>query len=261
MKFSKKSLGQNFLIDKNVIKKITSLVSISNKDIVEIGPGKGALTNEIIKAKPKSLKLIEKDNELFNDLKINYSEFEFLEIYNNDILKFDIEKILKKNTIIFGNLPYNISSQILVKILKLQKWPPNISDIIFMFQKELGEKIIGKFLTKNYGRLSIISKFRLKMVKNFLVSPNSFFPKPKVTSMVIHFQPKKNESFKIKNIENLETVTNIFFSNKRKMINKSVNKILSKRQMDKIPGLKLHLRPSELKPDIYYKITELFEKK
>ena len=261
MKFSKKSLGQNFLIDKNVIKKITSLVNISNKDIVEIGPGKGALTNEIIKAKPKSLKLIEKDNELFNDLKINYSEFEFLEIYNNDILKFDIEKILKKNTIIFGNLPYNISSQILVKILKLQKWPPNISDIIFMFQKELGEKIIGKFLTKNYGRLSIISKFRLKMVKNFLVSPNSFFPKPKVTSMVIHFQPKKNESFKIKNVENLETVTNIFFSNKRKMINKSVNKILSKRQMDKIPGLKLHLRPSELKPDIYYKITELFEKK
>ena len=261
MKFSKKSLGQNFLIDKNVIKKITSLVNISNKDIVEIGPGKGALTNEIIKAKPKSLKLIEKDNELFNELKINYSEFEFLEIYNNDILKFDIEKILKKNTIIFGNLPYNISSQILVKILKLQKWPPNISDIIFMFQKELGEKIIGKFLTKNYGRLSIISKFRLKMVKNFLVSPNSFFPKPKVTSMVIHFQPKKNESFKIKNVENLETVTNIFFSNKRKMINKSVNKILSKRQMDKIPGLKLHLRPSELKPDIYYKITELFEKK
>ena len=162
-------------------------MNISNKDIVEIGPGKGALTNEIIKAKPKSLKLIEKDNELFNDLKINYSEFEFLEIYNNDILKFDIEKILKKNTIIFGNLPYNISSQILVKILKLQKWPPNISDIIFMFQKELGEKIIGKFLTKNYGRLSIISKFRLKMVKNFLVSPNSFFPKPKVTSMVIHF--------------------------------------------------------------------------
>ena len=77
--------------------------------------------------------------------------------------------------------------------------------------------------------------------------------------MVIHFQPKKN-SFKIKNIDNLETVTNIFFSNKRKMINKSANKILSKNQMDKIPGLELHLRPSELKPDIYYKITELFEK-
>ncbi len=260
MKFSKKSLGQNFLIDKNVIKKITSLVNISNKNIIEIGPGKGALTNEIIKAKPKSFKLIEKDNDLFNKLKLNYSEFEFLEIYNNDVLKFDIEKILKKNTIIFGNLPYNISSQILVKILKLKKWPPNISDIIFMFQKELGEKIIGKFLTKNYGRLSIISEFRLKMVKNFLVSPNSFFPKPKITSMVIHFQPKKN-SFKIKNIDNLETVTNIFFSNKRKMINKSANKILSKNQMDKIPGLELHLRPSELKPDIYYKITELFEKK
>ena len=86
-------------------------MNISNKDIVEIGPGKGALTNEIIKAKPKSLKLIEKDNELFNELKINYSEFEFLEIYNNDILKFDIEKIFKKyNHIWKSSLQYFISN-------------------------------------------------------------------------------------------------------------------------------------------------------
>ena len=261
MKFSKKSLGQNFLIDKNVIKKITSLVSISNKDIVEIGPGKGALTNEIIKAKPKSLKLIEKDNELFNDLKINYSEFEFLEIYNNDILKFDIEKILKKNTIIFGNLPYNISSQILVKILKLQKWPPNISDIIFMFQKELGEKIIGKFTSKHYGRLSILANFRLFIIKNFLVSPNCFFPKPKITSMVIHFKPKKDLSHKIRKIYNLEKVTNILFSNKRKMINKNIKKIISDDKIKKILNLNLKSRPAEIKPEIYYKITELLEQK
>jgi 16S rRNA (adenine1518-N6/adenine1519-N6)-dimethyltransferase len=261
MKFSKKSLGQNFLIDKNIIKKITSLINISNKNVIEIGPGKGALTDEIIKKKPKSLKLIEKDNNLSQDLKKNYSKYSFIKIFNNDVLSFDIGKIIEKNSIIFGNLPYNISSQILIKILKLNKWPSNIDNIIFMFQKELGEKIIGKYLSKDYGRLSIITHFRLNIIKKFFVSPNSFFPKPKVTSMVIHFQPKKNRISKIKNIYNLETITNIFFSNRRKMINKKINKILNKKEINKIPGLKLQVRPSELNPDIYYKITELFERK
>ena len=93
-----------------------------------------------------------------------------------------------------------------------------------MFQKELGEKIVGKFPSTNYGRLSILSNYRLNIINKFLVSPNSFFPKPKVNSMVIHFQPKKKISYKIKNIENLEKVTNILFSNKRKMINKNIKK-------------------------------------
>ena len=121
--------------------------------------------------------------------------------------------ILKKNTIIFGNLPYNISSQILVKILKLQKWPPNISDIIFMFQKELGEKIIGKFLTKNYGRLSIISKFRLKMVKNFLVSPNSFFPKPNFYTKDLSIIEKNNDIAKVKNFKIFISTNRLFEMN------------------------------------------------
>ena len=90
-------------------------------------------------------------------------------------------------------MPYNISSQILVKILNFKKWPPKFSDLIFMFQKELGEKIIGNFNSRNYGRLSILSKFRLKIINKFLISPNCFFPKPKVNSMIIHFKPKKTE--------------------------------------------------------------------
>ena len=260
MKYFKKSLGQNFLIDKNIINKITSLVKIKGKNIIEIGPGNGALTNEIFKRKPKSLILIEKDHNLINDLKRFFLKEKKVKIFNEDVLQFDIDSICKKNTIIFGNLPYNISSQILVKILRFKNLSTNIGDIILMFQKELGEKIIGKFSTKNYGRLSILTNFRLKIIKKFLVSPFSFFPKPKVLSMVIHFQPKKKTNHRIKEMKSLEKITNIIFSNRRKMINKNIKKVLTSKKIEKIPDLKLNLRPSEIKPEIYYKITELYEK-
>ena len=95
----------------------------------------------------------------------------------------------------------------------------------------------------------------------FFVSPNCFFPKPKVTSMVIHFQPKSKILFNIKNIYNLEKITNIFFSNRRKMINKSIKKVLNNDKIKKLPDLQINLRPSDIKPEFYYKITELYEKK
>ena len=260
MKFAKKSLGQNFLIDKNIINKIINLVSIRNKDIIEIGPGREALTEEIIKKKPKSLSLIEKDFFLAENLKKKYSNFNNIKVYNSDVLKFDIEKITTKNTIIFGNLPYNISSQILVKFLKFKKWPPKFNDLIFMFQKELGKKIIGVYPSSDYGRIAILSNFRLNVLNKFYVSPNCFFPKPKVTSMVLHFRAKKKNSFTIKNISNLEKVTNILFSNKRKMINKNLIKILSREKIKMIHALKLNLRPQDIEPSIYYQITQLYEK-
>ena len=260
MKFAKKSLGQNFLTDKNIIKKIINLVTIKNKNIIEIGPGEGALTNEILYRSPKSLSLIEKDFFLSKKLKNKYLKSKNIKVFNQDILKFNIEKICKENTVIFGNLPYNISSQILVKMLKFNKWPPKFTDLIFMFQKELGEKIIGKFSSSNYGRLSILSNYRLNIFNKFLVSPNCFFPKPKVNSLVIHFTPKKILP-NIKNINNLENTTNILFSNKRKMINKNIKKLLNEKEINKIGGIKLNSRPSEIKPEIFYRITELFEKK
>ena len=160
MKYFKKSLGQNFLIDKNIINKILKMVKIRNKNIIEIGPGRGALTDEIIKMKPKKLILIDEDKRI--------------NVINYDILKFDLEKLLNKNYIIFGNLPYNISSQIFVKLIRLN-WPPIFKDLVLMFQKELGEKILGKFSSPNYGRLSILSNYRLNIVdKFFLVSIKHF---------------------------------------------------------------------------------------
>ena len=260
MIYAKKSLGQNFLIDKNIIRKIINTVEIKNRNVVEIGSGRGALTEEILKSRPKTLILIEKDYEMAKELKLKFLKNKIIKVYHADVLKFDLEKIIIKNSIIFGNLPYNISSQILIKFLKLKNWPPNFSDLIFMFQKELGDKIIGSYPSSNYGRLSIITGYRLSVIKKFLVSSNCFFPKPKVKSMVIHFKPKLNKNFKIKQIKNLEKITNIIFSNKRKMINKSIKKILNKDQINMIDQLNLNMRPAEIKPDIYYRITELIEK-
>ncbi len=260
MKFPKKSLGQNYLIDQNIIKKIINLTSIYNKNILEIGPGKGALTEQILKNNPNSLILIEKDDILSKDLKLKYQNNKKVTVYNTDVLKFDFEKKLKKKSVIFGNLPYNVSSQILAKMIKFKKWPPNYSNLIFMFQKEVAERIIGKFNTSQYGRLSILTNYRLKTLEKFNVSPNCFFPKPKVDSTILNLIPYKKISEKIRNIENLEKITKILFSSKRKMINKSLNKILTKDKINSIKDLNLKLRPSNLTPEKYYEITELFEK-
>ena len=260
MKYVKKSLGQNFLKDLNIIKKIINLTDVANKDILEIGPGRGALTEQILKNNPRSLTLVEKDTTLFNELKVKYSDNRSVKIYNKDILKFNLEEKLIRNTIIFGNLPYNISSQILVRLIKFKKWPPNYSGLILMFQKEMAERIIGKFGTSKYGRLSILTNYRLNILNKFNVSPNCFFPKPKINSTVIHFKPhSKNQN--ILDIENLEKITNIFFSNKRKMINKNVKKIFkSSKNIKLIKNLNLKARPQDLEPKKYYEITEFFEK-
>ena len=260
MIYAKKSLGQNYLVDINIIKKIVSLKQICDKNVLEIGPGKGALTEEILKNNPKSLILIEKDDLLFNELKLKYKYNSKIIIFNEDILNFKVEEKIKKKSIIFGNLPYNISSQILVKLIKFKKWPPNYSDLILMFQKEMAERVIGNFGSSKYGRLSILRNYRLKILSKFNISSNCFFPKPKVESTILHLQPKKNISYRIKNLENLEKITSILFSGKRKMINKNMRKIFNKKQLKTIKNLDFEARPSNLKPEKYYEITEFFEK-
>ncbi len=257
MIIAKKSLGQNFLHDQNIINKIINILEIRNKNVIEIGAGNGSLTEKIIKKKPKSIILIEKDLELFKSLREKYRNYKFIRIYNSDVLKIKIEKIIKEKTIIFGNLPYNISSQILIKLIKFKVWPPKYSDLILMFQKEVADKIIGK----SYGRLSIICKYRLNFESKFDVSPNCFFPKPKVISSLIHMKPSKKNQARIKNLDNLEKITNIFFSNKRKMINKNLKKILSKYQLNRFKDLDLKKRPSDYDPAFYFKVVELFENK
>jgi len=256
----KKSLGQNFLIDNNILNKIVKLCKFSNNNIVEIGPGTGNLTKKIIEQNPKSLILIEKDYSLTGYLSSEINKYKNFSVFNEDVLKFNLENQIKKNSIIIGNLPYNISSQILIKLIKFKQWLPKYKMLILMFQKEVADKILAKYNTPNYGRLSVITAARLKITDYFNVSPNSFYPVPKVKSTVLVFEPIINKKFKVKNIENLERISHIFFSKKRKMINKAFKEIFKNpSEVAKKINVDLNLRPNKLTENDYFKITEFFE--
>ena len=258
---AKKSLGQNFLIDKNIIKKIVSIGKINkNKIILEIGPGLGALTNEIINKKPKKIIAIEKDKKLSLSLESKFSEHQFVKIINNDIMKIFNKINIGKNIIIFGNLPYNISTQILASFMLISKWPVWYEELIFMFQKEVAERIIATENTKNYGRLSVLCNWRMNIVKHFDISKNCFKPKPKISSTVLSFKPKNEYKYNLKNPKNLETVTRILFSNRRKIIKKNFLKLF-KNNLPLANELNLDLkkRPGELSKETFYKIAAKYE--
>ena len=260
---TKKSLGQNFLIDQNVLNKITKIGNITeNKTILEIGSGYGNLTKKIIEMKPKRILAIEKDEKLVASSKKNFKNFKNLEIICSDI--FDILKKEKfgQNIIVFGNLPYNISTQILASLVLLKKWPPWYEILIFMFQKEVADRILAKTNSKDFGRLSILSNWRLEIKKHFNVSRNCFFPKPKINSTILSFKPKINNKFIIRNPKHLETVTRILFSNRRKMINKNFAKLFKNNAhyVAKDLNLKLNKRPEQLSHEMFYKIAMKYEK-
>jgi len=259
---AKKSLGQNFLIDKNIINKIIKIGNINKNDtIIEIGSGYGNLTDYILRSNPEKLIAIEKDEKLFNFLKKKFFNYKNLKIINDDILKVTEKKNLGENVIIFGNLPYNISTKILASLIMLKKWPPWYKSLILMFQKEVADRILAKTHTKEYSRLSVLSNWRLEIKKHFDISKNCFFPKPKVDSTLLSFVPKKNKNFHLNNPKNLETVTRILFSNRRKMINKNFKKLFNKNlPSSKTLHLDLNARPNELSCETYYKIAKLYEK-
>ena len=254
---AKKSLGQNFLIDQNIIDKIVNITDLKNKDILEIGPGTGNLTEGILRKNPKKVLVVEKDNDLTSLLKEKFKNK--IEIINKDILKIDENLLSDQSLTVFGNLPYNISSEILCK------WILNIKEkiwfdcLILMFQKEVADRIISDFNTKTYGRLTILANWRLNIKKICDVSPVSFKPKPKIDSTVLFFRPKK-EFFLLKNSKNLEKITRIFFMHRRKMIKKPYNQIFDGNFSfaSKI-GIDLNLRPQNLDFETYFKLAKEYE--
>ncbi len=254
---AKKSLGQNFLIDKNVLEKITNTAKIENKSILEIGPGTGNLTSYILKKNPKKMIVIEKDIELAKNLKNKFNNQ--LKIINQDVLKLDETNLFKDKVIVFGNLPYNISTEILSKWIKNLKDDFWFDNLILMFQKEVANRIIAEFNTSNYGMLSIISNWKLNIKKILDIKPECFLPKPKVESSLLFFTPKKN-FVKIKDVNNLEKITRTFFNQRRKMLKKPFNQLFNGNQkiIDKLK-IDLNLRPQNLSLDTYYKLTCEYE--
>ncbi len=254
---AKKSLGQNFLIDDRVLNQIVNCVSIKNKTILEIGPGTGNLTKYILNKKPKQLTVIEKDNDLINKLREQFKEN--LNIINDDVLNIDEHSLFKEKAIVFGNLPYNISTEILSKWITNLKNDFWFENLVLMFQKEVANRIIANHNNSNYGRLSILSNWKLIIKKICDIKPSSFSPKPKIDSSLLLFAPKKY-FYKINNPKNLEKITRVFFSNRRKMIKRPFNQIFNgnPRVLEKL-NIDLNLRPQNLNIETYYKITEEYE--
>ena len=255
---AKKSLGQNFLINREVLEIIINTVDINKKEILEIGPGSGNLTTYILKQKPKKLYVVEKDNDLSLLLKEKFNN-EII-IINDDILNIHENKISDNKLTVFGNLPYNISTEI------LSKWIVNLGEnfwfesLVLMFQKEVADRIIAETDTSKYGRLSILSNWKLNIKKIIDIKPESFSPRPKIDSSLLLFTPKI-KFFKLENPKNLEMITRIFFSQRRKMLKKPFNQIFNNaKAISEKFNIDLNLRPQNLKPDIYFNLVREYEK-
>ena len=256
---AKKSLGQNFLIDQNILKKIVNITEIKNKNILEVGPGTGNLTSHILSKEPKKVLVIEKDEDLAIKLSNNFGDK--IKVINKDILSVNEKKLDNDKFVVFGNLPYNISTEILSKwILNLDKNKFWFSCLILMFQKEVADRIISKSNSSKYGRLSILSNWRLNIKKICDIKSTSFSPKPRVNSSLIYFQPKQY-FFNINNPKNLEKITRIFFNQRRKMLKKPFNQVFNGNiEIAKKLNIDLSSRPQNLDFETYYKLVNEYER-
>ena len=255
----KKSLGQNFLNNEKILNFITEIGNINENDIIlEIGPGTGKLTKKLIEKKPLRLIAVEKDRNLIKILENKFGKK--IEIINRDILNCFNEFKFTKPVKVFGNLPYNISTKILTSFIKQDDLFKKYHSLSFVFQKEVAERIVAEVNTKDYGRLSILSSWKMNKSKILDISPKCFYPIPKVWSSLVVFQPKKELIYEIKS-KNLEHVTTIFFNQRRKMIKKPMKQLFENYE-DIAKNLKidLNLRPQNLSVNKYLEICKLYER-
>jgi 16S rRNA (adenine1518-N6/adenine1519-N6)-dimethyltransferase len=251
----KKSLGQNFITDNNFLLKMNSHIDSSKNNIViEIGPGKGALTEYLIKKKFKKLLLIEKDNNLASQLKLKYKKIKNVFIINDDALAFDysIFKNIEEKVTIYGNLPFNISTKLLTNWISDDEWPYFFDKMILMFQKEVANRIVADHNNREYGRLSVLVQSRCN-VEKILNAPSSIFsPKPKVDGAVIQIKPKND--YNRVNFNNLEKLLEQSFSSRRKKIKNTLSEykqLLAKLNIDE------NLRPENLSVSNYCDLARL----
>lgn len=227
----KKSLGQNFLVDKSVIDKICKSSDLKSSDeVIEIGPGKGALTGELLRT-VKKLYAVEKDDFLFSGLRKKYSHAENLELINEDALEMDFKSFGSSRKLkLISNLPYNITSPVIDKLTYHRNL---FSEIIIMIQKEVGERIVSTPGRKNYGSLSVMVQTYFDITKVCIVPPTAFRPRPKVESVVIKLLPTNRYLSDIKNEETYKKVVKSSFSSRRKMLGNSLRSGFCKEDIER----------------------------
>lgn len=255
--FPKKKLGQNFIFDKNILNKILNNVSpIKGHNIIEIGPGPGGLTLEILKKKPNRITLVEKDSsfqEILNNIILEFKEVRS-SIIIEDFLNLNLNKIIKPKTKIISNLPYYVSTQILLKILPLDK---NIEEVMFTFQTEVANRIISKPHNKNYSRLSVITQSVCDIKKKQDLSSKIFYPIPKVNSTVLVFRKKKKIT--IKNFQTLKNLTHKAFNKRRKSIKNSLKDFTNITELLNKSNISESLRPEEITVEKFCELSNLID--
>ncbi|PPR43541.1 MAG: Ribosomal RNA small subunit methyltransferase A [Alphaproteobacteria bacterium MarineAlpha8_Bin1] len=249
----KKELGQHFLNDKETLERISVICNLKKKLVIEIGPGKGSLSRYILKRNPLKLILIEKDTSLRPYLsKIKQDFPNLIEIIFADALNLKLNKIFPNKISLVANLPYNIATTLIINWLR---YIQSFESIVVMVQKEVAERLTAKVSSKFYSRLSVLVQVHANVKKILDIDPTKFNPQPKVNSTVIKLVPKKIINF---NYEKLDQILKICFSQRRKMIKKNLKKInLPIKKFCEDNKINLNLRPQDIEPKNYLKMSEL----
>ncbi len=249
----KKKYGQHFLKNKDIVKKIVEIENLSNEFVIEIGPGLGSLTKEIINQDPKKLICIEKDISLKPYINHLFDKNRNAEIIFEDALKINFnEKFKKRNFILIGNLPYNIATTLIINWLK---YINVFNAIVVMVQKEVADRLIAKVSTSNYSRISILAQSFCDVKKKLDIEPTNFYPKPKVTSSVITIHAKKNINIDYEKLNSLLKYS--FFSRRKKIKNNLIKYFPNAKEIFEKNKLNLNLRPQDFSPDEFIFMSKI----
>jgi len=255
---AKKRFGQNFLHDDAVISKIVDAINPEpNENLVEIGPGLGALTEPVIERAGK-LSVVELDRDLAHRLRHHPFLAPHLTIYEMDALKFDFSQLAsaKKPLRIFGNLPYNISTPLIFHLLSFRN---DIQDMHFMLQKEVVERMAATPNCKAYGRLSIMTQYQCQVLPVMEIGPEAFKPAPKVDSAIVRLIPHKTIAEPVESIAMLNKVCLAAFNQRRKAVRNSLKKLLTLEQLENL-NIDAGVRPENLTPSEYISIANFLSK-
>jgi len=243
-----KRFGQNYLIDKNIINKIISIISPQKKEvIVEIGPGRGALT-ELLAKSEASIFAIEIDFRVIAELKDKFPNVTFI---NQDFLEVDLTEFKTEKLRIVGNIPYNITSPILFKIFENNL---TVKDATLMVQYEVAKRMTSKIGSKDYGILSVLLNYFAETEICFKVSPNVFIPKPKVFSALVHLQMKKKDDLRFN--QTFISVVKAAFGNRRKILKNSFSNSIFAQLNFEDCKIDLSKRAEQLSIDDFIYLTE-----
>ena len=250
--YHKKSLGQNFLNNKKILEKISKIKNLCNEYVVEIGPGKGSLTEFLLKEKPRVLTVIEKDKKLKPFLeKIKIKHPKNFNLIFEDALNFNFSTLTNKKIILVANLPYNIATTLIINWIKNYE---NFKSLVLMVQKEVAQRLYAKTGTKFYGRTSVLTQANASVKEKIEVSADNFFPKPKVTSAVIEIIPTPRKF----DYESLDKVLKTCFLHRRKILKNNLKNLNSETESKiRESGISLSSRPQDLNPADYIKLSKI----